>query len=158
NAVQRVQVDGGPTGGTFTLTFGGQTTAAIPYNATASQVQTALAALSSVGSGNVACSGGPLPGTDVLAAFQGALATGPLATMTADGSGLTGGTTPGVVTGTDTAGVAPDTTLGLSPNIGLVWDYQGVAPQPFLADVSTVRVTNPGAADANVRFRLLSKA
>ena len=41
------------TGGTFTLTFGGQTTSpALPYNATVSQVQTALNALSSIGSGN----------------------------------------------------------------------------------------------------------
>ena len=30
------------TGGTFTLTFNGQTTAAIPYNATAAEIQTAL--------------------------------------------------------------------------------------------------------------------
>src|SRR3954464_13202165 len=37
------------TGGTFTLTFKGQTTAPIPFNATAAQVDTALEALSSVG-------------------------------------------------------------------------------------------------------------
>ena len=48
---------GGATGGTFTLTFGGQTTAAIQYNAEATAVQTALEALSTIGPGNVAVSG-----------------------------------------------------------------------------------------------------
>jgi hypothetical protein len=42
-----------PTAGTFTLTAGGQTTAAIQYNATTAQVQSALEALSTVGTGNV---------------------------------------------------------------------------------------------------------
>ena len=37
--VQTVTITGGPTGGTFTLTWGGQTTAAIAYNATAATVQ-----------------------------------------------------------------------------------------------------------------------
>ena len=63
NDVQTLSLSGNPTGGTFTLSFGGQTTAAIPFNATAAQVQAALQALSSIGAGNVACAGGPLPGT-----------------------------------------------------------------------------------------------
>ena len=42
-----------PTAGNFTLTFGGQTTANIAYNATPAQVQTALEALSTIGAGNV---------------------------------------------------------------------------------------------------------
>ena len=50
--VQQVQLTGNPTGGTFTLTFGGQTTSAIAYNASASTVQSALQALSTIGSGN----------------------------------------------------------------------------------------------------------
>jgi len=43
--------------GTFTLTYGGQTTSGIAYNAAASAVQTALEALSSIGSGNVSVTG-----------------------------------------------------------------------------------------------------
>ncbi|MFZ6028039.1 MAG: hypothetical protein ACOYYS_10015 [Chloroflexota bacterium] len=42
-----------PTAGDFTLTFGGQTTSAIAYNATAAAVEAALEALSTVGTGNV---------------------------------------------------------------------------------------------------------
>jgi len=44
-------------GGTFTLTYGGQTTAAIAHNATAATVQAGLVALSSVGTGKVTVSG-----------------------------------------------------------------------------------------------------
>lgn len=42
-----------PTAGTYTLTVGGQTTAAINWNATPAQVEAAIELLSSVGTGNV---------------------------------------------------------------------------------------------------------
>lgn len=103
--VQTVTITGGPTGGTFTLTFGAATTAAIAYNAAASAVQSALEALSTIGAGNVACSGGPLPGTAVSVTFAGSLARQDVAQMTATGS-LTGGTTPAVAIATSTAGSA----------------------------------------------------
>ena len=47
------------TGGTFTLTFNGQTTAPLPYNATAAHVDAALEALSNIGANNIQTSGGP---------------------------------------------------------------------------------------------------
>ncbi|GIF08665.1 hypothetical protein [Actinoplanes siamensis] len=102
--VQTVTVTGGPTGGTYTLTFGGQTTAGIPYNATAAQVRTALEALSTIGAGNVATSGGPHPGTPITVTFQGTLANTNVAQMTASGASLTGGTTPAVTVATATGG------------------------------------------------------
>jgi hypothetical protein len=105
NEVQTLSISGSPTGGTFTLTFGGQTTAAIAYNAAASAVQSALQALSSIGSGNVACSGGSLPGTAVTITFQGTMANTHEALITANSSGLTGGTSPtAVLTETTTGG------------------------------------------------------
>jgi hypothetical protein len=45
------------TGGTYTLTFGGQTTTALAWNAAPATVQTALQGLSSVGAGNAIVSG-----------------------------------------------------------------------------------------------------
>ncbi|HUR54909.1 MAG TPA: hypothetical protein VMZ71_12325 [Gemmataceae bacterium] len=88
DAVQGVRLTGSPTGGTFTLTFGGQTTSAIAYNATAATVQSAVEALSSVGSGNAVVTG-------VAGAWQvrfaGTLAGAWQAKMTASGAGLTGG-------------------------------------------------------------------
>lgn len=94
--VQTVTITGGPTGGSFTLSYGGQTTAAIAYNATAAAVQAALEALSTIGDDEVVCAGGPLPGTAVTVRFTAGLGHQDIAMMTADGALLTGGTTPAV--------------------------------------------------------------
>jgi len=102
--VQTLTVTGTPTGGTYTLTFSGQTTAAIPYNATAAQVRTALEALSNIGAGNVTTAGGAHPGTPITVTFAGTLANTNVAQMTANSAGLTGGSTPTVTPTTTTAG------------------------------------------------------
>lgn len=95
NEVQTVTVTGTPTGGTFTLTLYGQTTAAIAYNAAASAVQSALELLSTIGSGNVACAGGALPGSAVTLTFQADLAGRNVPLVTASNN-LTGGTNPAI--------------------------------------------------------------
>lgn len=103
--VQRATITGTPTGGTFTLTYASKTTTAIPYNATAATVQTALEALESVAPGDVVVTGGPGPGTPYTFTFGGNLANADLPQMTAAGS-FTGGTTPAIAITTITAGVA----------------------------------------------------
>jgi hypothetical protein len=103
NEVQTVTVTGAPTGGTFTLTYSGQTTAGIAYNAAASAVQTALQALSTVGANNATVTGTP---GNYTVTFTGALAGTDVSQMTASGAGLTGGTSPGVTVATQTPGVA----------------------------------------------------
>ena len=55
--------------GTFTLTFDGETTGAIDFDADAAAIQTALEALSNVASGDVEVSGGPLDVLDVHVEF-----------------------------------------------------------------------------------------
>ncbi|MBX3411469.1 MAG: hypothetical protein KF708_02035 [Pirellulales bacterium] len=75
NEVQQISFSGtAPTSGTFKLTFSGQTTAAIAYNASAATVQAALAALSTIGAGNVSVTGGPGPAAPWTITFQGARA------------------------------------------------------------------------------------
>lgn len=65
--VQRVTRTGTVTaGGTFTITYAGQTTAEIACSATAGTVQTALIGLSTIGPGNVAVTGGALSSTSPL--------------------------------------------------------------------------------------------
>ena len=59
NETQTVRVTNA-TGGTFTLTFNGQTTAPIAYNATAAQIQAALEALSNIAAGDILVTGGPI--------------------------------------------------------------------------------------------------
>lgn len=94
NETQRATVTGGPTGGTFTLTWSGQTTAAIPYNANAATVQGALNDLSNIRTGDVIVTGANGGPYDVQ--FTNTLKGQDVAAMTASGASLTGGTTPGV--------------------------------------------------------------
>lgn len=125
--VQTVTVTGTPTGGTYTLTFSGQTTAAIPYNATAAQVKTALENLSNIEAGEVTVTGGPHPGTAMAVTFSGQFMGDDVAAMTATAS-LTGGSTPGVTIGTSTAGGAATATDGTQIFAGLLATESLFAP------------------------------
>src|SRR3954447_22596289 len=82
------------TGGTYTLTFDGQTTAPLAFNATAAQVDTALEALSNVGTDNVQTSGGPANTANLNVFFRRTFHEQNVNALTVDASGLTGTTTP----------------------------------------------------------------
>jgi hypothetical protein len=80
---------GGPTGGSFTLTYKGQTTGAIAFNSsthhpTAAEVQTALEALPAIGTGTIVCTGGPLDGagTPVIIDFTSGALVNDISAMT----------------------------------------------------------------------------
>jgi flagellin-like hook-associated protein FlgL len=107
NEVQTVNL-GGATGGTFTLTYGGQTTGDIAYNANATSgnpaevtVESSLRALANIGSADVSVTGAA--GGPFTVEFTGELAGTNVDQITINGSGLTGGsveplvatTTPG---------------------------------------------------------------
>lgn len=102
--VQTLTMTGGPTGGTFTLTYATFTTTPIPWNATAVQVQKALEALSGVGVGSVIATGGPFPGSTIKVTFDG-LKNGTTTLITATNTGLTGGSSPAVTITHTTTGV-----------------------------------------------------
>lgn len=91
NEVQTLSLPNTPTGGTFTLTFNGQTTGTIAWNASAATVQTALVALSNIASGDVVCAGGNLPGTPVTITFAQAYAGQDIPLITGNGASLSGG-------------------------------------------------------------------
>ncbi|MGH4013167.1 MAG: hypothetical protein ACRDSL_04395 [Pseudonocardiaceae bacterium] len=101
--VQTVTITGTPTGGNFTLTFRGATTANIAHNATAATVLTRLNALSTISEGDVAVGGGPGPGTPYTVTFDPDM--GDVPQMTAAHT-FTGGTTPNVAVTTTTPGAA----------------------------------------------------
>ncbi len=123
NEVQTVTITGGPTGGTFTLTYGGQTTTGIAYNATASAVRTALGALTSVGgTQHVSVTGGPGPSTPYVVTFRGALGITDLTAMTGNAASLTGGTSPAVNVAETTKGVSGFISPGLVSEDGLSAD------------------------------------
>lgn len=102
--VQTITITGSPTGGTFSLTFLGQTASGIAYNAAGSAVQTALQALTSIGSGNATVSGsGPY-----VVTFAGALGKQDVPMIIAAGS-FTGGSSPAIAVVETTKGVVPAT-------------------------------------------------
>jgi hypothetical protein len=81
----------GTLGGTYTLTFNGQTTSAIAFNATAATVQAALVALSSVGAGNVLVTGTtPTTAGGTLQVYFTGTLYGTTLPLTGSGGSLTG--------------------------------------------------------------------
>lgn len=122
NAVQTITVTA--TAGTFTLTFDGDTTGDIAYNASNSTVQTALEGLDGIGTGDVAVTGST--GTYVLT-FGGALAGRAVALIVVDDEEATGGTV-----------TIANTTVGygaISEHFGLdLWheDSFNTAPKPAI--------------------------
>lgn len=127
------------TGGTFTISYGGQTTTALAYNAAGSVVQAALEALSSIGTGNIAVS---LGGSVYTLTFQNALGNTNVAAVTTNASLLTGGagtatvatTVPGVaaigqlVVVSNGAGIAGNSINRLTLSRGAVLVLQAVPP------------------------------
>jgi hypothetical protein len=77
------------TAGTYTLSFGGSTTAAINWNDTAATIQTRLQALASIGAGGITVAGSV--GGPFTLTFAGALGNQPQALITADPTLLTTG-------------------------------------------------------------------
>ena len=118
NEVQTATITGAPTGGTFTLTFSGQTTAAIAFNATAAAVQSALEALSNVNPGDIKVTGNA--GGPYTLTFGGQYLGDNVASLTATAS-LTGGTTPNVTMATTTAGGTATATDGTQKFAGFLF-------------------------------------
>ncbi len=118
--VQTVTITGTPTGGTFTLTYNGATTAGIAYNAAGAAVQTALTGLSTIGAGNVAVTGsGPYTVT-----FQGTLADQGVELLIGSPTGLTGGTNATVTAVRTTTGTTGWLSAGLITEDGVSKDIK----------------------------------
>ena len=132
-------ITGTPTGGTFTITYDGQTTAGIAYNAAASAVESALVALSNIGASDVDVTGSA--GGPYTVTFQGDLANTSV-TPTASGAGLTGGTTPSVTVAAVAAGTAS------------LWTFQPSDTDADTFDSLTVEKGSSAGASrvAGVRF------
>ncbi|WP_232676688.1 hypothetical protein [Nocardioides sp. R-C-SC26] len=109
----------------FTITFDGQTTAAIDDDATAAQVQAALEGLSTVGEGNVVVTGGPLATGPFTVKFIGDLANTNVPQMTTTPTGGTGSVT---VATTTAGGSAIDSPSGSGKTEGHLRNRLRVKP------------------------------
>lgn len=166
NEVQTLTVTGAPTGGTYTITWSGQTTAAIAYNATAAAVQAALEALSNIAPGDVVVTGSA--GGPWTLTWGGTQLGEDVAAPTTTES-FTGGTSPDITIATTTAGGAATASDGSQILAGflvseisfnptstkasgaLLWHGEVFAdkcPVPF--DPTDVAATAPGV---NIHYR-----
>ena len=108
NEVQTVST-GGATSGSYQLSYGGEYTAPIAYDATAAQVQSALEALTVFAPGDVVVTGGS---GEYTVTFGGAYAREPVDQMGVSSSGTTGGTgSPTTTVETAAAPVDPGTLI-----------------------------------------------
>lgn len=147
NEQQTVTITGTPTGGNFTLTYAGATTANIAFNAAGSAVQTALEALPNIGPGNVSVAGGPGPGTPYVVTFQNQLGRLDVAAMTAAHT-FTGGTTPAIAVTTTTAGSSKDS--------GIYVMHRGVVLKKASAGGGTNNKLTPWAGSGTI-FGVLAR-
>jgi hypothetical protein len=151
NEIQRITPTGTISGGSTTLTYSGQTTAAIAYNATAAAVQLALEALSNIGEGDVLVTGGPLNAAPLDIEFRRALGCTNVAEMTRTSS-LTGGGS--IAVSTVTAGVAAAQTIDLAAGVGLLWhEGMGGVPNPLTTDWAAIVIDNDSGAVGTLAIR-----
>lgn len=139
------------TSGTFTLTYSGQTTGAIAFNAAASAVQTAIQALSNVGSGNATVTGSA--GGPYTVTFAGTLADTNVAQMTASAGSLVGSSPTAVVT-TATGGVANTPNIAVTGSSGGPWTvaFGGQLGDEYLAGFSADSSGLAGGTDPYVEI------
>lgn len=101
---QTIRVSATTTGGTFTLTFNGQTTAPIAFNANAAAIASALGALSNIGAANVQVTGtGTVNTANQTALWKGTFEEQGVPQLTSNSTGLTG-TSPTVAIATTREG------------------------------------------------------
>ena len=98
-----ITITGGPTGGTFTLSWDppagapgpGTQSAIIAFDATGPVLQAALEALPAIDPGDIVVTGGPLPGAAVVVDFVGRYEVDGIAPLAVTAEALAGGTAPG---------------------------------------------------------------
>ena len=127
---------GVPTGGSIRLGWfppRGQTgsgtqqqTPTIAFNATAQQVLAALGTIAAIQPGDVAVTGGPLPGSPIVIGFQGRYLHKDVNALTVPSSTITpAGTDITVVRGREYSEDDINTALAAPPNVFMSWDEEG---------------------------------
>lgn len=144
-ATLRVTNGGGgfPTSGTFTLTFDGQTTSGIAFDASASAVQSALEALSNIAPGDVDVTGGPFTAGDpspIFVHFTGTLAAQTVADFEVDASGFDQGnlTATTTVTGSSPATLTAAVQMAYDSDGNVLWVNTGTVGTPVWQAVEKI--------------------
>lgn len=150
NEIQTVAINGTFSGGTFTYTVNGQTTAGVAYNASAATFQAAIVALSNVGPSDVTVTGAN--GGPYTVTFKGALGFQNI-TTSSSGAGLTpGGTAAAATVATKVDGTGANTATdnqAVRLAIGNTWQW----PNGGYNDI-WVRHNGNDASPTGVRVRI----
>lgn len=136
--------------GAQSLTFSGTPLASVSFNHTAADVQATLSALTSIGTGNVFCTGGPLPGTPVVMTFCGTLGAVPQKLVALGTNSLTGGSSPTAAITRTTAGGGANSlnhTRRATLAQAVVRNASGYAQQMILGVASDTTVQSDYAAN-----------
>jgi hypothetical protein len=129
NEVQQIVLPS-PTGGTYSLSIGGNTTTTLAYNANAAAVAAALAGLPEVGVGRLTVSGSGTSSAPFVVTFDGPLGGPSLEQIAASGSQLSGDSSTGSGSGGITTSI---TTVG----------YDGGTVVATLASSSNYTIGSP---------------
>ena len=113
---------GYPTGGAWTVSFDGYTTAPLAHNVTANNLTIALQALGSIGANNAAVT---KTGTEYAVEFRGELTAAPQA-LCGVASALTGGTLPHVEVSRWATGTGSADAFGQYLTVGYKRDSRGL--------------------------------
>jgi hypothetical protein len=148
DAVYSVTIDPTVSGGTFTLTYSAQTTAAIDFDATATEVQAALVALSNIGPGDIRVTGGPGNVDPFIVTFTGSLGEGPQ-TLTGTFTGLTAAPGTSAVASVQT-GVA----LSVKEALPVIPGNVNIYADDTFAGIGTTKLTRVFEADFNIASRI----
>jgi len=147
--VQTLTITGAPTGGAYTLTFSGDETSNIAYNADAAAIQAALEGLDSIDPGDVTVTGtGPFTVT-----FGGQYMGVNVFAFSVDSTGLTGGSSPSVTVATVTEGGAAAGSGGSETPVGFLRKGVDATSTDML-----INVVASGVIDANKAIGLDSLA
>ena len=159
NEKQTVAITGSPTGGTFTLTYGTETTGTMGYSASAVQIEAALEALTAIDDVTVTTGTTGLPADAFVVEFKDNLAGTDVSMLTIDTTGLQGGTSPsgsvaetikgrglqGILGSGATASLShgkltiTDSTAGFSKSDLLTsWSGDGTLTMPAYFEIATV--------------------
>jgi len=155
--IQQITFSTIPEDGTITIAFGSEVTTALAFNASATDIQTALENLANIGTGNVLVTGNFSSGT-IAIEFQGALAESPQSLLSISANSFTSHEQSTITTIADTAGSLDRTSFIIYDKNGSVgvWidvDNSGSSPPAAaLAANRQLEITGiaSGDSDSNV--------
>lgn len=158
DAQQTIRITGAPTGGTFTLTYSGQTTAPIAFDATTVNLATALKALNNIGDTDITVTG--IAGSPWIVTFQNTLGAQTIPLLTANASQLTppnieGAATPKVIIATTRIGGPANNAsqmVSLTNVTGgsFTLTYNGQTTLPIIWNATTVTIATALKALNNI--------